>query len=303
MPTRIILDTDIGTDVDDCLALAFILGSPEFQLEGITCVYGDVGLRARMTRKLLDLRGRNDVPVYLGTSEPLLGLQPVYWGGHEGRGLVEPTGDLDGIETESAVDYIVRTVLAHPDEIHLIAIGPLTNIALAFTRDPRVARSLGGLTIMGGALRGPQNLHLRYVEHNILCDPEAAHVVLSAEIPKTLVPLDVTLRLRLTSEHLTQIEAANTPFHAATADQLARYPRFAQQGYTVPHDALAAAVVLRPDLVTLETVHIDVELAGRLTAGMTLMRRPVAEAPANAQVALDVDEAGAVAFIMARITA
>ncbi len=85
MPTRLILDTDIGTDVDDSLAIAVLLASPEIQLDGITCVYGDVGLRARMVRKLLRLAGRERAcPVLLGVEPPLLGLRPVYWAGHEG---------------------------------------------------------------------------------------------------------------------------------------------------------------------------------------------------------------------------
>jgi purine nucleosidase len=301
MPTRVILDTDIGTDVDDCLALALILGSPELQLEGVTCVYGDVVLRARMTRELLNLRGRGDVPVLRGAHEPLLGLRPVYWEGHEGQGLVGQEEDTPAESGEDAVDYIVRTVLEKPEEIHLLAIGPLTNIALAFKRDPRVARDLAHLTIMGGVLRGPQSLGLAYVEHNIRCDPEAAHVVLSAGAPVTLVPLDVTTRVRITPEHVARIAAAGTPFHAAVADQVARYPRFGRLGYTFLHDPLAAAVAVRPDLVGLETVHVDVELAGRLTAGATLMRLPTDDAPANARVALDVDVARAEEFVVGRI--
>jgi purine nucleosidase len=301
MPTRVILDTDIGTDVDDCLALALILGSPELQLEGVTCVYGDVALRARMARKLLDLRGRGDVPVLRGAREPLLGLRPVYWEGHEGQGLVGQEEDAPAEYGEDAVDYLVRTVLENPEEIHLIAIGPLTNVALAFKRDPRVARDLAHLTIMGGVLRGPQSLDLAYVEHNIRCDPEAAHIVLTAGAPVTLVPLDVTTRVRITPEHVARIAAAGTPFHAAVADQVERYPRFGQLGYTFLHDPLAAAVVVQPDLVTLEQVHLDVELGGRLAAGATLMRAPTDDAPANARVALDVDVARAEEFVIGRI--
>ncbi len=87
---RIIFDTDMGTDVDDCLALALILSSPELQLEGVTCVYGDVDLRARMTLKLLRLQGHPQVPVTVGARKPLLNLRPVFWPGHEGKGLLSP---------------------------------------------------------------------------------------------------------------------------------------------------------------------------------------------------------------------
>lgn len=301
MPTRLILDTDIGTDVDDCLALALLLGSPEIALEGVTCVYGDVALRARMVRKLLNLRGVSGVPVLRGASEPLLGLRPIYWAGHEGQGLIDEADDATDEGDEDAVAYLVRTVLANPGAIHLLAIGPLTNVALALKRDPRFGRDLGGLTIMGGALRGPQSLGLPYVEHNIRCDPEAAHLVFSAGLDATVVPLDVTTRVRITPTGVARIAAGGTPFHAAVAEQIERYPRFAQQGYTFLHDPLAAALVVQPDLVGYETVHLDVELGGRLTAGATLMRAPDADNPANARVALSVDVARAEEFVIARI--
>ena len=134
MPTPIIFDTDIGTCVDDCLALAVVLGSPEVQLAGVTCVYGDVGLRARMVQKLLALHGSAAIPVLRGAREPLLGLHPIYWEGHEGEGLVEP-GDDPPEAPDDAVSFIVRTVRDNPGAIHLLALGPLTNVALALQRD------------------------------------------------------------------------------------------------------------------------------------------------------------------------
>lgn len=188
MTTRLVVDTDIGTDVDDCLALAFVLGSPELSLEGVTCVYGDVGLRARMVLKLLRLADRVEVPVMLGSAQTLLGVRSVYWPGHEGVGLLEPDDVALVPAPEHAVDYLVRTVMESPGQIHLLAIGPLTNVALAFRREPRLAERLAHLTVMGGALRGPSRLDLPYAEHNFRCDPEAAQVVLAAGAPTTLVP-------------------------------------------------------------------------------------------------------------------
>jgi purine nucleosidase len=235
VPTRVILDTDIGTDVDDCLALALLLGSPEIALTGITCVYGDVALRARMVRKLLALRGLSGIPVLEGASEPLLGTPTGLLGGARGPGLIEANDEaVDGGETEDAVDFLVRTVREAPEEIHLLAIGPLTNVALALKRDPRFGRDLGALTIMGGALRGRESLGLPYVEHNIRCDPEAAHVVLSSGIPLTLVPLDVTTRVRITPAGVARIAAAGTPFHAAVAEQVERYPPVRAPGLHLP---------------------------------------------------------------------
>ena len=288
MPTRVILDTDIGTDVDDCLALAFLLSSPEIQLDAVTCVYGDVLLRGRMVRKLLRLAGHDDVPISLGAQKPLLGRVPVYWGGHEGVGLLDIGDDTPLPLVEPAVDYLIRHVLTNPGQIHLVAIGPLTNVALACLREPRLAQNLAHLTIMGGAGRGPDRLELPYVEHNIKCDPEAAHVVLTSGAPITLVPLDVTTRVRIRSEDSARIRGGGTPFQLAVADQVELYPPFQARGWTNLHDPLAAASLVRPDLLGFESVHVDVELGGQHTTGATLMRQPSAEAPANAQVALTV---------------
>jgi len=310
MTTRLILDTDIGTDVDDCLALALILGSPELTLAGVTCVYGDVALRARMVRQLLALHGTRGVPVLQGASDTLLGLRPIYWEGHEGQGLLEEAADMPPlagtagtplIDDDDAVAFIVRTAREGSGAIHLLAIGPLTNVALALKRAPRLVHDLAGVTIMGGVVRGPGSLDLPYVEHNIRCDPEAAQIVFASGLPITLVPLDVTTRVRINRAGVARIAAAGTPFHAAVADQVARYPRFGRLGYTFLHDPLAAAIVARPDLVTYTEAHLDLELGGRHTAGATLLRAPSDDAPANVRVALDVDVAATEEFVIARI--
>ena len=122
---KVILDTDIGTDVDDCLALAVLLGSPEVELVGVTCVYGDVQLRSRMVRKLLALAGQAETPVYAGLEPPLLGVRPVFWPGHEGVGLLHAEDDALAPEAEHAVDALLRITREQPGEIDLIAIGPL----------------------------------------------------------------------------------------------------------------------------------------------------------------------------------
>ena len=301
MATRVILDTDIGTDVDDCLALALLLGSPEVDLAGVTCVYGDVLLRARMVLKLLALRGRADVPVMAGATEPLLGKRPVYWAGHEGKGLLDAADERRAPSDEHAVDFLVRTVMEQPGRIHLLAIGPLTNLALAFRREPRLARNLAHLTIMGGAIRGPGRFDLPYCEHNIKCDPEAAHIVLSAGAPTTLVPLDVTTRVRIRAEGVARVRAGGTAFHGAVADQVDLYPGFARRGWSHLHDPLAAATIIQPDLVTTESLRVDVEVGGELTAGATLARNPTAEATANAEVALGVSVERFEEFLIQRL--
>lgn len=301
----VILDTDIGTDVDDCLALAVLLGSPEIDLLGVTTVYGDVALRARMARKLLHLAGRDDVPVLEGVGAPLMRNRPVYWPGHEGVGLLEPD-DIRrfGQDTDRhAVDFLVETVMSRPGEVHLLAVGPLTNVAAAMVRQPEVAYNLARLTIMGGYIapwtggRGP-------AEHNIACDPEAARAVLASGAPISLVPLDVTLKTVITREGVAEIREGGTPFHEAVADQVACYPPFEERGgQTFLHDPLAAAAVLRRDLMEWHDLVIDVELAGRLTTGMTVARQPGPAHPATASVAMTVDAVAAERFVLDRIRA
>lgn len=303
---RVILDTDIGTDVDDCLALSLGLCSPELRLVGVTCVYGDVSLRARMAHALLALYGSNSgVPVRRGARNPLLGLRPVYWAGHEGAGLVEsmesaeppePSGD-----DEPAAAFIVRTVMDNPGEIHLVAIGPLTNIAIAFLNEPRLAENLGHLTIMGGAIRGSDALHLPYAEHNVRSDPEAAHVVMSSGTPITLIPLDVTTLVRIDQSGVDRVRSGGTPFHEAVARQVELYPRFARQGHTFLHDPLAMATLIRPELVETVSMHVDVELTGQHTGGATLARTPTDDTPANASVALRVDASAFEEFLVNRL--
>jgi len=302
MTRTVLLDTDIGTDVDDCLALALLLASPELELAGVTCVYGDVQLRARMVLRLLQLAGRSAVPVCAGAGQPLLGLHPLYWEGHEGQGLLDQADPPLLPAAQHAVDFLVETVLARPGAIDLLAIGPLTNVALAIRREPRFATALGSLVIMGGALRGLDGLHLPLAEHNIKCDPEAAYVVFGSGAPITLVPLDLTTTVRIDQAGLARIRAVGTTFHDALADQLARYPGFARRGWTYLHDPLAAAVLINRALVTAQPLHISVETAGRYTTGATIARAPTADLPANAQVGVACDAARAEAFVIGRLS-
>ena len=300
MPHRVILDTDIGTDVDDCLALAVLLGSPGVDLVGVTTVYGDVHLRARMIDRLLRLAGRPDVPIRLGSSQTLMGVREIYWPGHEGVGLLDDTGRDWQPDPEHAVDFIVRTVMANPGQIHLLAVGPMTNIALAIRREPRLLASLAGFTLMAGAARVHDGLHLPYAEHNLTCDPEAAAIVFRQPEDKVVVPLDVTTRVLIRREDLPAIRAGGSAFHDAVATQVALYPNVVRNGQTAAHDPLAALAIVRPDLLGLTPVHIDIEVAGE-HAGMSLMRTSSNDAPANAHVALTVEADAAEREIIARI--
>ncbi len=298
-----LLDTDIGTDVDDALALAVCLGSPEIDLLGITTVYGDVLLRARMAQKLLALHGVADVAVVSGEERPLSDRRARYWGGHEGVGLLGPADEHLAPTGTDAVDFLVRQVRARPKTVELIAIGPLTNVARAIARDRSFSADLAGLTIMGGVLRGQEGLHLPIVEHNFACDPEAAQVVFDSGAPISLVPLDVTTKVAIGAEEVARLRRSPTAFHRALAELVCHDPRYRVAHRAYLHDPLAVAVLIRPELVVWHDLHVTVELGGEQTAGQSLFRLPSAKRPANARVALGVDVRAAEAFLAARLNA
>jgi len=309
---RVILDTDIGTNPDDCLALALVLASHELELVALTTVYGDVAVRARIALKLLRLRGiHGDLPVAMGADRPLLRQRPVYWAGHEGQGLLEPADEALPPSKQHAVDLIVDTVMAHPREITLVAIGPLTNVALAFQREPHLAANLAELVVMGGVVGRAHALHLPraasperglpWTEHNFRSDPEAAQVALSAGAPVTIVPLDVTTQVCIRAHDLELIRAAGDAYHQALAGQVSLYPPFAQRGWGYLHDPLAVAALIDPSLVTTESLRAVVETRGEHTAGKLLVAPPSSDAPATANVALYVDAPRAERFILDRL--
>jgi purine nucleosidase len=305
MTVPIILDTDIGTDVDDCLALALLLASPEIDLLGVTTVYGDVLLRSRMVLKLLALRGEQvaAVPVDAGASEPMQQPGPVFWEGHEGHGLL--TNDDAGLAPlpVHATDFLIQTVLERPGKVHLVAIGPLTNLALAVVKNEKFAANLAGITLMGGVVGGRDALDLPWTEHNFRCDPAAARIVVACGAPLRIVPLDVTTQVELYPADVARIENLGSPFHAAVADQVNRYPRYQKRGATTMHDPLAVALLIRPDLVNWKPVHAQVETGGDYSAGRLIVHSPGARHPANAEIALQVDAQAAHDFIVGRLLA
>ena len=208
-PIPIVVDTDIGADPDDALALLLALASPEVELVGVTVVDGDVDLRAAMAARLLGMAGRPDIPVVKGRRRPLgPGRGPTMLG-TEGHGLldVDYAGAAAPILDAAAPEWLVASSRHAP--FHLVAIGPPTNVAAALRLDPDFARRVTGLTIMGGALavagfppawqRAIQGgaLDPAGFDHNTASDPEAALICARSGIPTTWVPIEVTLHAPL----------------------------------------------------------------------------------------------------------
>jgi inosine-uridine nucleoside N-ribohydrolase len=314
---RIILDTDPG--IDDALALFLALASPDAQLEAVTTVSGNVhvDLTTRNALTLLELAGHDNIPVARGCDRPLV-RQPViadYVHGRNGLGeVILPEPRLQPAAAH-AVDLIIEKILAAPGEITLVPIGPLTNIALAARREPRIAQQVREVVIMGGALRVPGNV-TPASEFNIYADPHAARIVFQAGWPIRLVSLDVTNKTKLQREQAHLLAASG---HAVTAliQQMVTYsldvfgkPR-GISGFSM-HDPLCLAASLRPDLINWQPAYVDVELAGTLTLGATVAYferledidpAQVGRHRANIQASMGVDIEQFLDFYMKRILA
>ncbi|MEU8396948.1 nucleoside hydrolase [Nonomuraea sp. NPDC048892] len=238
-PTHVVFDTDIGSDVDDALALAVLLGSPEADLLGATTVYGDTLLRARLTKRLASLAGRS-LTVVPGAAETLTG-RPVWWAGHEGRLFSDL--DTETADPGDAVAYLVDRVTAAPGEVDVVAVGPLTNIAKAITSAPTFARDVRQLWIMGG------RFDVAEPEHNLKCDPEAAAVVFGSGAPITVTGLEITTTVRLDATDVAAIAAAG-PLGEALKAEIEQWWRFWNEEWNCPHDPITVLTLLAPDLFT-----------------------------------------------------
>lgn len=240
MSHRIILDTDLGTDVDDAMALAVLLGHPDVDLVAVTTVYGDTALRARLAQRYAGLAGRR-VSAYPGRSATLSG-RAVWWAGHEGslhEGL-----DAEVVETDDAVEVLVRAAARTPGELVVIAIGPLTNIAAALDADPAFATNVRRVVIMGGSFAPPG------VEHNLRSDDVAAQRVFASSLRTVVTGLEITQQLRVGPEEVTRMSAAG-PLGAAVGRDIDQWWTHGGTGWNVPHDPVAVQTLLRPELFTL----------------------------------------------------
>lgn len=294
-PKRIIIDTDPG--VDDALTFLLALASPEIELEALSTVQGNVTVEkaTRNALSVLELANASHIPVAQGCAQPLV-KQP-----HESGETVHGTsgvGRSNLPEPESkpleqhAVDFLIEKIMAEPNQISLFPIGPLTNVALAIRKEPRIARNLKELVIMGGAIRSGGNI-TPLAEFNIHEDPHAAHIVFHSGIPITLIPLDVTYKCLLTSADIDRLNKINSPIAGFIRDATGVYMDFYKQYENFDgcamHDPLTLATVIAPELLSFEEHYVDVDISGGISMGNTFadfMR--VSKEPANIKIALDV---------------
>jgi purine nucleosidase len=282
---KIIIDTDIGSDVDDAMALSLAINSDEINLIGVTTVYGDTTLRAKLAKKLLQLCGSEHIPVCAGIEKPLLHNREVWWSGHEGEGVL--TDETITFETEHAVDFIIRTIMENPGEISLVPIGPLTNIAAAIIREPQIVKNLKEIVLMGGVSRlGDNSLELPPIEHNIKCDPESASLVFSSGAPIVMVGLDVTMKVRIDRDDIKQLEDSGRPLNLALVKLINRWLEYIKLDWTAMHDPLAVSVLIDRSIVQTKRMNVKVQYDHQHPSGQTIATLDEA---GNVEVCLNVD--------------
>ncbi len=279
----VILDTDIGTDIDDAFALALIIKSPEFELLGVTTVSGDTAERARIAAKMLWEAGGKwrEVPVVAGVPGPKQEINQARWA----DGFVSPQ-----ILKESAVDFLRSKLHRYPGQITLIAIGELTNVAAMLKADPLAGSYIKRIALMGGSIaRGYGPGSKPDAEWNIKSNPAAAQVVFSSGIPIIMAPLDVTAMLKLDAEPRNRIFSQDSPLTNSLA---ALYHLWGRETPTL-FDPMAVAMLLDPNIC--QTKDLPVEVDGQ---GFT----KVADGrPANATVGMSTDPIRFFNFYLTRL--
>lgn len=304
----IIIDTDPGQD--DAIAILLALASPELDIRGITAVAGNVplALTESNARKICELAGKPQTPVYAGAARPL--VRPLVTAeyvhgktGLDGPKLPEPKMPL---QDKFAVDFIVETIRQSPDKsITLCALGPLTNIALALVIAPDIAPRIREIVLMGGGFFEGGNV-TPAAEFNIYVDPHAAAAVFEAGVPIVMAPLDCTHKALTTHSRVDALRAKNTPVCDATAELIDFFERFDEDKYGTDggplHDPCVIAYLLKPDLFSGRQCNVSIEIESELTMGMTVIDWwGATDKPKNAFVLRNVDAQGFFELITERV--
>ena len=273
--TDVIIDCDTG--VDDALALLLALRSPAFRVRGITCVAGNVDIDKVVHNTLVTVEhAGKQVPVYRGASAPLLcPLETAaYAHGQDGLGNIGFPSPVGHEEPEHAVDFVIRTYMEATEPVLLITQAPLTNIALALLKEPKLADRIPAMVMMAGGIDGGNVTAA--AEFNVWVDPEAADIVFRSRIPKTMVALDpIRQGGTLDEDDIAAIEQSSAPW-CQMAARLLRWQLSRRWASKIsPPDLAAMAVAIDPDIAQSEMYHVAIETQGRHTRGMTVVdRRP-----------------------------
>ncbi|HXF61810.1 MAG TPA: nucleoside hydrolase [Caldilineaceae bacterium] len=282
MAEKVLLDTDIGSDIDDAVCLAYLLAQPACDLLGITTVSGEPVARARLASALCRAAGR-DVPIYPGAANPLLVPQKQTHAKQATK--LDRWPHAAEFPTGEAVEFLRRTIRAHPGEITLLTIGPLTNIALLFSVDPEIPSLLKQLVMMCGVFTEQTPRHSGNREWNALLDPHATAIVYRARpaVHRSL-GLDVTTQVVMPAA---EVRARFTgPLLAPVLDFAEVW--FAERDLLTFHDPLAAVSIFDDQVCRFVRGQVEVELADPELAGRTYWRE---DSAGPHEVALAVDAA------------
>jgi inosine-uridine nucleoside N-ribohydrolase len=311
MARKLILDVDTGTD--DAVAVMLAALHPDLELVGCTTVNGNIPVEdcTDNTLRVLDHIGRRDIPVYEGLARPIVRREfPVARRDHDLAGKYHPNAlpippTKLRKQTTGAVEFLIETYRAATEEIVLVPVAPLSNIAAALAVDPKFVERVPEIVIMGGG-HALGNV-TPSAEFNIWGDPEAAAIVFAAGFRKlTMVTLDATHRALVTAEHCRQLEALGTPAGKAAAAFIGHriVVHDTDQKQDIPHstpvhDAVAVGSLVQRSLITTRRLHVAVETSGPLTVGRTVIDTHFrgGEAP-NADVAFDADAEGFVELLL-----
>ena len=306
MATKVILDVDTGTD--DAVALMVAALSPDIELVGATSVNGNttIDFTTENTLRVFDWIGLPDIPVHRGMDRPLARSQVARGMATRIHGdmLDLPEASKAKLQPGHAVDWLIDTYLGSQGDIVLCPVGPLTNIAAAIQKEPRIVEAIPEIVIMGGA-HDHGNMTAS-AEFNIWLDPEAARIVVNCGRPIRMIPLDATHRALVSIEDAERLRALGTPAGEAAA----RFVLKRIDGYdaTQPmhrpnaapvHDALAVCAIIDPSVVTTHEIPVDVEVFAELSLGRTVCDfRFRSGKAANVHFAMDADEPKFVSMLM-----
>lgn len=304
MVQRVILDTDIGTDVDDAYALAFLANCPEVNIEAVTTVWADARLRARLVGKLLNLLGKPDIPVAAGEDLPMNPERPAFLMGHEGRGLLDGDNELPLSEAPAA--SVIETLLnKYPNEIKVLLIGPQTNFGKLLSEKPELAGLIKEFVIMGGTpfygLKEIERFGQRPVDYNFITDPEAVRVVFESGTPITMVGTNVTMPTLLKKNQIDLVKKNGTPVTDLLYSMTAEWLGIIGKDETPMHDPLAVTAAFTLDFLDTMKLNITIETKGELTAGLTVANRYDNEAWNTVRVAVDARCDEFIEFMLQRI--
>lgn len=284
MSIPVILDTDIGSDIDDAVCLAYLLRQPQCELLGVTTATGNVVQRAALAAEVCRAAGRDDVPIHAGAPGPLLfGPGQPHVPQYEAIAARPHRSDF---APNTAIEFLRRTIRERPGEVTLLAIGPLTNIGLLFAADPEIPSLLKQLVLMCGVFTARNGQGPSAREWNAFCDPIATAITYAARPPVfTSIGLEVTTRCTLPAEECRRRFAAAGGPLGVVAEMAEVW--FRGRPAITFHDPLAGAVIFEPELCRYQEGLVEIEYTSRSLAGLTIWNPGAAEKPHR--VAVDVD--------------